>query len=182
MSRTSATKPAGRKNLTKVVRNQITEMHDEGKSASVIASECGIAIEKVEAAIAAYAAGDPTGGTEPAPTRGARAAAAKLAAAPEAPAADAPEAPEAPAEPTPAPAKPATSPSRNTREPGYTGKGIRLFGVREDGVDDLGVWGDVFSAVAVDEYEAAHQDSRYVSYLACPMRNTWLIASGPAAE
>lgn len=56
----AATEPAPetpkRVNLTKAIRNQITEMHSEGKSVSQIASETGISPERVEAKIAEYTA------------------------------------------------------------------------------------------------------------------------------
>lgn len=137
-----------RRNLTRKVRNQITEMHDEGKSNAVIASECGIAIEKVEALIAEYAAA-----AAPAEAR--------------------------------AIAKAKTG--RYTREDTlmHDGKwsGVRVLGKREDGIDDLGVWGQGQDKhdVAVDAYEAANPDSKYASYITVQQRFLWVTATAPAA-
>lgn len=161
MPRKSSTADAPtRRNLTAKVRNQITEMADEGKTVAVIASECGVSVAKVEATLAAAAQGKTL----------AEASAEALANGGTVAADGTPDVP-----PTAAKPKKAAKVTRSRREDGYDGKGQRLFGIREDGIDDLGTWGDVFSILAVDAYEKAHPDQRYTSYLACPARNTWLV-------
>lgn len=157
----TSTDKAPRKNLTAKVRNQITEMADDGATVAQIASECGITVEKVEATLAAAAEGKSLAEAEK--------AAAAAAAAP------ADEAPAAPKPPKPVKVE------RFRREPAHVqpdGKviGVRLFGVREDGHDDLGVHGTTNEVgPAVDAYEKTHKDAKYSDYLAVPQRFVWLV-------
>jgi len=78
-------------------------------------------------------------------------------------------------------AKKVEPPKRYKREDGYTGKGVRLFGICADGsVRDLGVWGEADFVPAVDAYEAsATEAERFpAGYLGTPMRNVWHVSSG----
>jgi hypothetical protein len=156
MARKSTTAAPARRNLTAKVRNQITEMADEGKTVAAIASECGISVAKVEATLAAAAEGKTLS----------EAAAAKLAEG-----ASAAEVAE--------PAKPAKPASRVYREANYTNKAVRLFGIRADGTAaDCGYWGEYGFEKACDAYEASEGAEIFPTYVAAPMRNTWAIRSG----
>jgi hypothetical protein len=158
MARKTTTAAPARRNLTAKVRNQITEMHDDGKSNAEIASACGISEAKVEATLAAAAEGKTLS----------EAAAAKLA--------EGATAAEV-AEPVAKPAK-AAKPSRVYRETDHTSVGVRLFGIRADGtVADLGPHGRNDFVPACDAYEKTGGEI-FPTYVGAPMRNVWAIASG----